>query len=132
MLAWHDYSRINVEYRNFAVNRQWEHEAEMVQNLGDKPKLFHAYIRRKKKGSTPVGPLKVEGQVISHPAEMSNVFARCFASVFNPDVPNVVSEHQQCDAQMEPMWISVDDVVKALLGLKVSSAAGGEVCTLGC
>ena len=27
---------------------------------------------------------------------------------------------------MEPMWISVDDVVKTLLGLKVSSAAGGD------
>ena len=64
--AWLEFLRVNAGYRNFAVNNQWEHQSNWMQNLGSKPKLFHAFIRRKKKGNPPVGPLKSGDSVIKN------------------------------------------------------------------
>ena len=49
--AWEAYSEISLEYRNFAFNKQWEHEFSWTRNLNDNPKMFYAFNRRKKKGN---------------------------------------------------------------------------------
>ena len=49
----------NQEYRGYARNKQWEYEQGIVRRLSESPKLFHSYIRRKKKGRLPIGPLTV-------------------------------------------------------------------------
>ena len=58
------------------------HELSLVRNLNDSPKMLHVYIRRKKKGNPPVGPLRIDNTIISDPGEMSEVFADDFGSIY--------------------------------------------------
>ena len=92
-LAWRDYSSFNIEYRNFSISRQCETETNLTCKQSNKPKLYHKYIRRKKKGKPPVEPLKIGNRVISDPQEMTEVFVRSFSSVFAPVLPQVVNPH---------------------------------------
>ena len=124
--AWHEFSFLNLEYRNYSLKRQWDHELGLVRSLGQSPKLFHSYLRRKKKGNPPVGPLNSGGTVVSSPREMGGVLLEYFSSVFNSTIPNNVSEHQRCDAVMDPKWINLDDVLKAIKKLNVSSSPGND------
>ena len=48
--AWRDYWSINIEYRNLSISRQCEVETKLICNQSNRHKLFHKYIRRKKKG----------------------------------------------------------------------------------
>ena len=54
----------------------------------ESPKLFHSYIRNKKKGCLSVGPLRVAGgEYVDSPHVMSEAFVDAFASVFVADAP---------------------------------------------
>ena len=126
IIAWERYSCLNREYRGYSINKQWEHEENLVQNLSRVPKLFHSYIRRKKKGRPPVGPLKRNFAILTDPAEMSEVFAEYFASVFRIDGPGTVEEHQRSDAEMDPLRLTYDAVLDVLSRLDTSSAPGPD------
>ena len=124
--AWEAYSVVNQDYRNYTVNRQKEHELELVRKIGEMPKLFHSYLRRKKKGNPPIGPLKQGDSLISNAVEMSDVFLDCFIGVFNPRVPSNASPHQHCNVSMDNLSISLGDVLAALSKLNVSRAPGPD------
>ena len=126
LLAWQEFSNLNLEFRNHSLNRQWEHELKLVRSLSHSPKLFHGYLRRKKKGNPPVGPLKYEGNVVSNPRQMGDVFVEYFGSVFNSVIPTYVSDHQCCNSVMSPKWIEISDVMKAIVRLNASSSPGSD------
>ena len=124
--AWEAYSEINLEYRNFTYNKRWEHELSLARNLNVSPKMFHAYIRRMKKGNPPVGPLRIDNTIVSDPGEMSEVFADYFGSIYNSAVSEARSQHQRTIARMNPLNITYDNVYSALCKLNVSSTPGGD------
>ena len=124
--AWEKYSSINREYRNYSLNKQWEHELRLAKDLSKMPKLFHGYIRRKKKGKPPIGPLRVNNGVISDPEDMGEVLVDSFASVFVSGSPGNPSAHQRCEEQMEPMQVSYNAVFHFLSDLDPNSAAGPD------
>ena len=124
--AWVEYSIVNSEFRSFSIRSQAEYELKIVNALGENPKLFHSYLRRKKKGAPPIGPLKQNGCVISGPLEMSKVLVQYFGSVFNSQIPNYVEPHLQATAAMDPLIITLNDVLIVLSGLDTSSAAGRD------
>ena len=99
-LAWRDYSSINIEYRNFSISRQCEIGTNLICNQSNRPKLFHRYIRRKKKGKPPVGLVIIGNCVISDPQEMKEVFVRSFSSVFSPVSSQVGKPHQESETEM--------------------------------
>ena len=107
-LAWRNYSSIKIEYWNFSISRQCEIETILMCNQSNKPKLFHNYMRRKKKGKPPVGPLKIENSVISEPLEMSEVFVCSFISVFSPVLPQVVNHHRESKTEMRQIHLTID------------------------
>ena len=113
-LAWRDYSSINTEYQNFTISRQCEIETNLICNQSNKPKLFHKFIRRKKKGKPPVGPLKKENCVIPDRQEMSEVFVHSFRSVFSPVLPLEVNPHQESETEMRQIHLSIDEVFSQL------------------
>ena len=118
------FNEVNHEYRSYSLAKQCDHELSLVQCLSENPKKFHAYIRRKKKGNPPVGPLKVNGAVISDPKDMSEELASYFGSVFNPSTTLVREEHQTCNARMIPPNITYNDVFDALKTLNSTSSPG--------
>ena len=82
-VALQQYLDVNYQYRTFVINKQHEYEHSLVDNMVHDSKLFHSYIRSKKVAKVGVGPLKTpEGQIVSDPTMMANMFAAAFSSVF--------------------------------------------------
>ena len=124
--VWLEYASVNAHYRSYSITKRRDYESRLAEDLGRAPKRFHAYIRRKKKSRPPVGPLKVNGMLVSDPLEMSEVFLGSFASVFCTETPDSVEAHQVSDESMDPLWITVDDVFRALLALDPSGSPGED------
>ena len=120
------YLSLNKEYRSFSKDKQCSYERNIVCSLGSNPKLFHSYIRRKKKGRPPVGPLTTPYGTVSGDREMSEVFVEYFASIFVGTDPVSPADHQVFDGHMDPLNISYDSVRKLLLGLNGSGAPGPD------
>ena len=124
--AWERFGFLNSEYRNYARNKQCVYEASLARSLSLSPKLFHGYIRRKKKGRPPVGPLKTDDMVISEPDQMAELFADSFCSVYNETIPLAPSASQQFSGYMEPVTLSYDMVLGYLLKLDKTSSSGPD------
>ena len=111
-LAWERFSAVNVEYRSFTLRQRWDHEIYLAQSLACSPELFHSYIRRKKRGCCPVGPLKIDGEVVSCPERMAEIFADGFESVFVGSVPVSSNNHQVALSEMSPLLITYGAVLR--------------------
>ena len=126
LAALDSYLSLNNEYRSYTRDKQCDYEMFIVSSLTTAPKLFHSYIRRKKKGRPPVGPLSMPHGVISDEGEMSEVFVDYFSSIFVQSDPMYPADHQVFDGVMEPLIISYDSVRRLLSGLDGSSAPGPD------
>ena len=124
--AWDRYAQLNSEYRSYSKRKQWEYEAELAKSLSSAPKLFHAYIRRRKKGRPPIGPLKVDNLVVSEPELMAEVFANGFCSVYDETVAPSTDFDQQFSGSMEPLTLSYDIIFELLMKLDSSSSPGPD------
>ena len=47
--ALNNFHQVNFQYRDFIKSNQWQYEHSMIEKLGSAPKLFHSYIRKRKK-----------------------------------------------------------------------------------
>jgi hypothetical protein len=91
----------------------------------DSPKLFHAYIRRKKRGRLGVGPLRdPDGQLVYKPLEMAELLASAFSGVYREDIPPNPAPFQVFGGEMREFSIASQDVFDVLAGLDVNSAMG--------
>ena len=101
--AWDRFINVNGRYRSYAKRKQWEFEERLIRSLSSSPKLFYGYIRRKKKGRPPMGPLKVNSTVVVEAAGMAEVFADSFCSVFIEAVPQSPASNQEFSGLMNPL-----------------------------
>ena len=120
------YKEINYRYRSFSYHMQCDYEERLASQLSYAPKLFHGYIRRKKKGKPPVGPLKVDGCAITDCKEMAEVFVDSFSTVFQPSRPHLPQSHQVFSGFLEPPNVSYAVVLKILQNLDGSSSPGPD------
>ena len=66
----------------------------MIEKLGLVPRLFHSYIRKRKRGPS-VGALKVEcEEVVADASQMSEHFVDSFSLVFLKSTPVASEKHQ--------------------------------------
>ena len=108
-------------------NKQCIYESSMVESLASAPKLFHSYVRRRKKGCPSVGPLKSSyGRVVSNAADMSELLANAFSAVFVEGAPPVAAQHQSFAGVLDEVFVSPENVVKVLSALSSFSAAGPD------
>ena len=120
------YLALNRNYHSYMKNEQCNYERHLASLIGPSPKLFHSYIRRKKKGRPPVGPITMPYGAVSDDLEMSELFADYFSSVFNGTDPVSPCTHQVFDGTMDPLTISYDSIRELLMDLDGSSAAGPD------
>ena len=52
-----DFIRVNYHYREFVRGNQCRYGSSIVDKLSSAPKLFHSYVRKRKKGCPSLGPL---------------------------------------------------------------------------
>ena len=89
--------------------------------------MFHAYIRRKKKGYMSVVPLRLAcGQLVHRPRHVAKLFADTFASVFVHNGPVRPAPYQNNGGKMHDLNITVEKVYAALQCLIVSLAVGPD------
>ena len=124
--AWYNFSLFNRQYRQHSFNSRLDYEMTLARNIPSAPKMFHGHIRRKKKGRSPVGPLRVGSEVISDPSLISKVLLNVFCSVFDSSIPNYTGSHQICSAEMPPLVLCYGMVFDQLKGLDVAKAPGPD------
>ena len=72
LAALHEFKDVNRRYRGYALHSRCEYEQQSIDRSRDMPKLFHSYVRCKKKGRLSVGPLRLpSGELIDSSISMS-------------------------------------------------------------
>ena len=121
------YHELNHQYRNYTRNRQANYEQKLIDLLSDAPKLFHGYLRDRKKGCPSIGPLRdTAGNLVQTNWGMSEIFADAFSSVYVSGVPAHPHPYQTANAQMEDLTVSYEVIRKILENLAPSSSAGAD------
>ena len=119
------YLDINRSYRCYSVDRQRMYEYDLAKRLPTCPKLFHSYVRRKKRGCSAVGPLKVGDEVLVEPTRIAEAFADYFSELYaGGDVE--MRFRTVPTAQMDPVQLSYDGVKLLLLSLDSCGAMGPD------
>ncbi|MEL6803018.1 MAG: endonuclease/exonuclease/phosphatase family protein, partial [Bacteroidota bacterium] len=95
------YQSLNHSYRNFSKQKQADYELKLANLISEAPKLFHGYLRERKKGCPSVGPLKTTtGDLVQSNDGMSELFADSFSSVFVTAIPANPHHYQRLEDRM--------------------------------
>ena len=122
-----EFNRLNHFYRNYSVYRQCNYEQKLVDLIPEAPKLFHAYLRERKKGCPTVGPLKDSNGNLAHcRGEMAEMLAVAFSSVYVPTDPINPHPFQHTEESMGNLVVTYDAVRNILNGLSASSSSGPD------
>ena len=104
-------------------------ETRAVNAIKRNRKYFFSHARKKSKFRYPVGPLKVNGELIGDPKSMSNVLAQQYKSVFSTPRPVREDTHDTEVENPDPL-VDIDfteeDLVKSAGRLSATSAAGPD------
>ena len=120
------FNAANEALRQSVIESQREYEQYLARQRKTRPKLFHAYIRKKKKARPTVGPLLVNGTLSDDPQIMSNKFVEAFASVYVDEILDNPSPHQLGQSEISDIAFTVEDVKLQLESLKCDSAMGPD------
>ena len=124
--ALESFMEVNRCFRNYSIEQRVDYETRITSSISSAPKLFHSYIRNKKKSRSAVGPLKIQGNLLSHPTVVSEALADYFESVFDPSVPDAPSSHQGSISRMEIPNITYDLVLEQLQSLDANVSPGPD------
>ena len=104
-------------------------ETRAVNAIKRNRKYFFSHARKKSKFRYPVGPLKVNGELIGDPKSMSNVLAQQYKSVFSTPRSGREETHDTEVENPDPL-VDIDfteeDLVKSAGRLSATSAAGPD------
>ena len=121
------YQSLNHSYRNFSKQKQADYELKLANLISEAPKLFHGYLRERKKGCPSVGPLKTAtGDLVQSNVGMSELFADSFSSVFVTTIPANPHQYQRLEDSMGDIQVNYGMVREILQGLSPSSSAGSD------
>ena len=120
------FNYINYQFQNFVKSSRAQYEQRLINGHSGAPKLFHSYIRKKKKGQMAVGLLKIPTSRITDSLEDMAKSLDTFASVFVGEGPVNAATNQTYGGTMPDIMITVDRVHETLLCLNVSSTMGPD------
>ena len=121
------FQAINKQLRSFALCSQIDYERSLLLKMKENPKLLHSYLRHKKCFRSSVGPLQLpSGGTTDDPRTMADSFAEAFADVFTTTSPQDPFPHQDCDAELEHVGVTLEEVKNVFSNLDVNSAMGPD------
>ena len=126
--------------QSHAKSRSYQ-ENKAIQAIKKNSKYFFSYVKKMSKVKSKIGPLlDKNGKYISSPLEMANILAKQFSSVFSKmsaplSAPSELfpdDVHSTKETSINDIVFSIEDVIKAILQLSLSSAPGpdGFSCVL--
>ena len=107
-------------------------EKKAIESIKVNPKYFYAYARERSSFKYPVGPLKVNGELVGDPEPMSNVLAQQYKSAFSvpkEDCINITAESEVTSRDtdcLRSLNFSEEDIMKSAGRLSASSSAGPD------
>ena len=105
--------------------KQCEYERKVAGILKEATKVFHSYIRIKKKGCITVGPLKFANVSVSITGrKLSNIFTQALSSVNVSTVPENPQPFQNFNGNLEVLDANYEAVVSILKALNGSPSSG--------
>ena len=108
--------------------RKAKNKLEKKLSLNNNKRPFQSYIKSKTKNKSKVGPLKVNGNLISDNQGMSTVLNDYFSSVFTrEDETNIPTANKpECNSVLSNLKVYEEDIIKKIDNLKASSAPGND------
>ena len=127
LVCWHEFSRANDDIKRFKRDARCEYELQLLDNLINRPKCFHSYLRSRKVDKPGIGPILVDGDLTDDPMSMAECFVRSFAGVLDGAVvPLHPQAHQLSDSALVNVPFVVSTVESALNALDPSGSVGPD------
>ena len=122
-----DFNSANRDLKKFNLAGRCIYERNLIAKVKEAPKIFHSYIRWKKKGRPTLGPLKLpSGEIVKDPLQMKNIFAEAFVTVFVDVIPTNPPLSQPVSTRMEGCRFSLWLVRMALEALNLYISMGPD------
>ena len=101
-------------------------EKKLSQKSNDRQ--FYSYVNSKTKNKTNVGPLKVDGRIITEDSEMTETLNNFFSSVFTQEDATNIPQARRLDHDTSLVDITITEeiVMTKLQNLKVTSSPGPD------
>ena len=80
------YRKIESEVKNSIRREKKNYERKIASNSKSNPKMFYSYISKKKCNKVTVGPLKINGDLLTESEDIAKTLNDFFSSVFTRDV----------------------------------------------
>ena len=131
-------SRMIEEIRNIEIalkeslsRERCNAEKKAVNAIKLNPKYFYAYAREKSRFRFPIGPLKVDNELVGDPKKMSDILSRQYKSAFS--LPRYSAEEEwqhsvdpENAEHLADVQFSEEDLVRSAARISANSAAGPD------
>ena len=104
------YKQSDRELKKAVQNAKRAFERKLAKSGNKRP--FTSYVKSKSKSRTGVGPLKVDGQLLTDNASMANALNDFFVSVFTKDGSGPIPTLSQSSVLLDRVFITSDLVLK--------------------
>jgi len=113
--------------KNVIRNAKRRFEKRLADPQDGNNKQFYAYVKRKTKSSSAVGPLKDKNRkIVTEDEDMAVILNEFFSSVFTREEGEVPAAEDKGAATMENISITAWKVRKKIRNLRPTSAAGPD------
>ena len=130
LACWSKFQDINLQVKKFSIMSQANYERSLADQININPKLFHSYLKHRKKiGRPSIGPLKLgNGILTDDPSSMSDAFLEAFSSVFTTVSPfsSFSFANQRCSSLACDLFVTPADVVGIIDHIDANSSAGAD------
>ena len=120
---------VNNQIRSTLLSARDTHELQLVKNIKQKPKAFHAYVRQKKNTINIAGPLINDGVLKTQPRDVGDTFCDAFYSVFTTDDPNLLPLYLQVNlfgTELSTVTFTATSVAKNIQAMSNNTSMGPD------
>lgn len=102
-------------------------EAKAVEAIGENPKYFYSYIKKKSKVKSRIGPLAdADGKLTGDNKEMAELLSQQYSKVFSIPKRNIPEFKKKCIDTLSDINFSGEDIGNAIDELRHNAAAGKD------
>jgi len=125
-----EYREIEKKVKNLIRNAKRNYERKLARQSKENSRPFYAYLKRKTKSRTSVGPIRdSNGDTITDPGKMAELINNYFSSVFTREAdgpPPTTDEEVHLQSELTNFHITVNKVKEKIRKLRPAAAPGPD------
>ena len=126
--AWNKYVRQVAELNREIQKQQLLYEQSLINGYSLHPAKFHQYLKRHKNEKTQIGPLTVDGAMVTEDKPMADALVNHYKSVCEPLV-KFKGEFKSHAKTMPKFWITTNMIKNKIMALPKGKAPGPDSIT---